>query len=365
MKRIWILGAGASIGHSKGEYPSINGFFSKGRELGITSTDEGTTKKGYGEVGDYIDEIFGKNILDKSQPINIEEVLTYLEIDIEKLKTLKLINMRQQLLELVKDVLDGLSKRIPKGESEYHYLVGLLNKKDTIITFNWDLLLDNIFGRETFSKDVRVWPVEGAQQYANMMEEFVFVEPYLDKPYSQYDSSRGYYLKLHGSIDWVYCPNEVCHAFAHVFPIVHYRKQHYCSKCHQRMEHLLIAPVANKGYKAYPFIRKIWNAAMQEVQASKEIIIWGYSLPPTDFYSFWLLRHTPNSLDKYILINPRCIRRLNGNNVTWSNKFLKPFFEILRNKVHGRLMEFYETFTDYRNGKSIRQEYGLGFPRDI
>ena len=122
MKRTWILGAGASIGHTGGEYPGIDGFFSKGKELGVTSADQKRTKKQYGEIRKYIQEIFGKDILDKSQSINIEEVLTYLEIDIEKSKTPKLASIRQQLLELIRDVLDTLSERISKEEGEYHYL---------------------------------------------------------------------------------------------------------------------------------------------------------------------------------------------------------------------------------------------------
>ena len=39
-------------------------------------------------------------------------------------------------------------------------------------------------------------------------------------PYQKWESEEGFYLKLHGSVDWVYCPNEYCRGFGKVFPVI-------------------------------------------------------------------------------------------------------------------------------------------------
>jgi hypothetical protein len=73
---------------------------------------------------------------------------------------------------------------------------------------------------------------------------------------------------------------------------------------------MIIPPVLKKEYRQYPLIRRIWNIASKEIESADEIIIWGYSLPPTDFLVFGLLRQARDkSLKRLILINPNIVRR--------------------------------------------------------
>ena len=41
------------------------------------------------------------------------------------------------------------------------------------------------------------------------------------------------------------------------------------------------------------------------MKEARELVIWGYSLPPTDFYSQWLFRQAPpHRLERVRIINP-------------------------------------------------------------
>ena len=116
-------------------------------------------------------------------------------------------------------------------------------------------------------------------------------------------SEKGFYLKLHGSIDWKYCANSNCGANNKVLIAECGR----CRRCFRRLNRLIIPPIINKQYKNYPFIEKIWTLASIQLDSAEEILIWGYRLPPTDFYSNWLLSKTSNNVIKVSIVNPACI----------------------------------------------------------
>ena len=89
-KTVFILGAGASNSHSNKEFPLINDIFKVAKQSLVTSliTDGKTLNPNYECVEIYIRENFNKSILDSRQKLNIEDILTNLEIDIEKIKAM-------------------------------------------------------------------------------------------------------------------------------------------------------------------------------------------------------------------------------------------------------------------------------------
>ena len=199
---------------------------------------------------------------------------------------------------------------------------------------------------KNFSKEYR------PQQYRNFLRDLsafsesttwrnIFAKP----PYEKWESEEGLYLKLHGSVDWVYCPNEYCRGFGKVFPVLEPTKKYYCSNCHEEMVTLLIPPVLNKQYRKYPLIRRLWNTAAQEMHSVAELIIWGYSLPATDFYNEWLLREARKSknIKKLILINPNNIRKGKQGNYI-SRTFVIRFYNLFRDIIPKELIELYEYF---------------------
>lgn len=349
-KRVYILGAGSSIGHSQNKFPDIRHFFQYAHSAEINLARD------YNELHDYVRRIFNKDIIEDL--IDIEAVFTHLELDIEKSISPELKILRRSLLGLIKKLLTDLENSLSNEESEFHLFYNILNKneKDTIITFNWDLLLDNIIGREdVLSNDSEkrtrwthynnfAWSLT-AYREQNAWEGGVYF------PYSEWvnkwpDSTvynKGLFLKLHGSIDWFQCLNERCKAFGWLYPLLDYQDIHYCSWCDEDVGNVLIPPIMNKSIRGLLPIRRIWNTAIKELYTANEIIIWGYSLPQTDFYSLWLLRQFNRKLLKRVLVIDPIAFEGNGKEKLFKARISEPFSGCLG----GSDIQYYRSFRNY------------------
>ena len=166
-KRLFILGAGASIAHTKGLFPSITDFFIKANELEIFSKE----KHEFRELADYIQEFFGQNIFKKGVKINIETIFTHLEIQLERSSGGNLIGIREQLLNLIRLVLIELASKVQDKDGEYKKFAKQLKETDTIITFNWDLLLDDILNRKDMLKNKNFSKEYRPLQYRNFLRD--------------------------------------------------------------------------------------------------------------------------------------------------------------------------------------------------
>jgi len=318
------------------------------------------------EIEKFVKSSWGRDIFAKKRSVNIEDLYTYIEIEIERKSAPELLNVRQQLLKLIQSVLINSEKKLKAPEGEYNRLVSRLNQNDTIITFNWDLLLDNILGREAIDKqsDKFVNAREQYPQYINFKynlsahSEWQAAHARIKEPYEIWTSDLGYYLKLHGSVDWFYCSNENCYSWQKVFPLLDSTIDVFCSECHEKLDILIIPPILNKGYRSYPLIRRIWNLASQEIRSASEIIIWGYSLPPTDFYSAWLLRQGREaSLEKLVIINPEVIY---PNSKKVNDKFVDKFRDLFSDKIPKGSPLLYENFSDYLDAMTVKMKYSIG-----
>jgi len=321
-------------------------FIIKGYELGLLSK-----KEKYFELIQFLDNAFNIKIASEKK-VNIEDILTYLEIEIERNPTPELLKYKEQLLSLISDILQLLAEKIIEGE--YIRFKTHLVSASTILTFNWDLLLDDVFDRINVIQFKFQNPVVDSKTvrphyFNSFMEITAYGEMTLargtpESPYNLWDGHKSYFLKLHGSIDWRYCINEGCRAFRKVYPVIDSLGNYFCSECHESMRTLIIPPVLNKNYMNYPTIRKIWNIAVKEIKLANEIIIWGYNLPATDFYSQWLLRKaSPKNLKKVIIINPKA----------WGEKtqapyktFRRRFLDIFKNYEEVDF-NFYKSFQEY------------------
>ena len=314
MNKIFVIGAGASKGHTNGDFPIINEFFKIANKIKILSDSGNKIKPKYEDLEKYVRENFNLDILKKN--INIEEVMTNLEIDIEKSDSYELIILRNKIINIIRSTLSKLSEKAFHEDSEYNLFYKMLNNNDTILTYNWDLLLDNVLGREIIVPDYsKMFELEKKdnQQYLEMWKKLTGIRDLswgkTDIPYVNYQS-EGYYLKLHGSIDWAYCPNRDCGLYSKVFAVNQLHKKHYCFECGSGVQYLIVPPVLNKDFRHIPFMKKVWNFARNEISRTDEIIIWGYSLPPTDFYSKWLFRQTKENLKAVSIINPACFEKV-------------------------------------------------------
>ena len=135
--------------------------------------------------------------------------------------------------------------------------------------------------------------------------------------------------------------------------------QLHCSECHEFVEQLIIPPLLDKQYNQYSFIKRLWNTAIQEVGHATEIIVWGYSIPPTDFYCEWLLRQINSYKCKSLtIINPELIIKADKK-VDWNILFIKKYLNIFENNISIENIKFYEFFDDYNAGYDIMKKYKL------
>lgn len=361
-KRIFILGAGSSIGNSNGRFPSVDQFFTCANKLKMWSREK------YGNLHNYGRSILGHNIFSLSGKTNIEDLFTFIEIEIEKNPSHELYKIRQQLLEIIQQVLIELCGTDTIETGEYEDFVSRIKSNDTIITFNWDISLDNHLQRKeilrTFVPNTKTNKVKiNSSQYYNFILDYsalgesTWKKIGITDPYCQWDISKGYYLKAHGSVDWYYCINESCKAYRKVFPVLEPTEKYNCAECHEQLDCLIIPPILNKGYRHYPLIRRIWNLAAQEICSCTELIIWGYSLPPTDFYCSWLIRQARQApIKNIIIINPEVISKRAKKKVvgkTFVNKFTSIFKGIDVN------VTLFENFSDYLSKLNIQEKYGI------
>jgi len=169
-KTVWMIGAGASIDNTKHInkknkhnfnslnkkskniiYPSIKGFFDIAKNEKIT-TNDGEINYDFYELNNYLINNYGVSLKNKNIELNIEDVMTMVEIDIQKFNRPKNYMVKNQLLKIIIKVFHKLNSYY-YGASKYDILVNnILQKQDTIITFNWDLLLDDLFGRQYIAR---------------------------------------------------------------------------------------------------------------------------------------------------------------------------------------------------------------------
>jgi len=337
-KIVFILGAGASISHSQGDFPSYNEFFSKARTLNlINDKNSGKVLKEYENLREYILKTMKTDILSEKSTVDIERLMTFMDIEIENADNRESYQIyKKRLLEIIIILFKELSNNLKAENGDYNNFVKNIKDNNTVITFNWDLLLDRIF--------------KNKKQYENL-NDLILSEMDLityNKPIdSKLLSNNGYYLKLHGSIDWQYCPNSSCDANNKIL----ISEGGICGRCFKPYNKLIIPPIINKQYKTYPFIEKLWTLASMQLEATQEIVIWGYSLPPTDFYSNWLLSKTNNKIKKVSIVNPDCILSSDKKDVRLNRKnFLKPFYDIYGEKK----IILYKNYQDYLSGRRIK-----------
>lgn len=198
-----------------------------------------------------------------------------------------------------------------------------------------DVLLDKIF--------------LGKNQYSNLTNliQKDTSPVILDEPInSDILSEKSYYLKLHGSVDWKYCLNRNCDAHNKIF----ISTNNLCGTCYKSLSTLIIPPIINKQFKVYPFIEKLWELGSKQLDVAQEIVIWGYRLPPTDFYSNWLLNKTSTNVKTVSIINPDCTlpgKRGNDRNI---KNFLQPFYDIYGEKK----IVLYKDYKNYLSKNRIK-----------
>lgn len=284
-KTVFLLGAGASAA-SDFSLPVMKGFF----------RDEEPT---LARATNFLKILYPKSSITE---LNVEDVLTHLDLategfgskwghyayygpDMERHTRSTIYTYLHERLAIPDD---GVC-------SKHQAIVQSMKPIDSIITLNYDLVCDNA-----------IW---GVHQKGKKQPDS---EGFLERSYDLLSEmlawggtwptlrprikNQGIYLKLHGSLNWVYCSNSLCVNHQQFFPIKHeYQSQGFnlrgpCARCGNPLETVIIPPVIGKSIQQFPKMGFVWNLAYRELIEADRIVVIGCSLPPSDYVLRWLLR---------------------------------------------------------------------------
>ncbi|MBM7855887.1 hypothetical protein JOC37_002309 [Desulfohalotomaculum tongense] len=310
MSTVYVLGAGASAGYHNsyiGETsPVSKNFFPKAVKVmswhninGRNFNDENVT---YNHLFNFIYRFWGIKqdcIGSSNVEIDMEEVLTLLHIEMEEnphCQALKKACREYMLLMAL-----TFDKILYGSPCPHHQkIANSLQPGDVVISFNYELLMDNAL------MATKSWyPGDGYGVKCNLLSSEVFTAD---------NSSAVHLLKLHGSLNWLYCTRcrqlftAVETAGENIRFICNHSSRVLCTHmgCRHPLIPIIIPPTMMKNYDSMPFTQKLWRLARTALANAHHIIIIGYSLPPTDFRTKWLFRkamHESTVPKKVTLVN--------------------------------------------------------------
>jgi len=321
MAVVYILGAGASYGdellplpdvHDEdivtAKVPLANGFFD-GELLRSSGFSGRAVELKHAEAIRYtrqvmsLEEQVGEG---RWNSLSLEQVLTHIDLEMEFLSPssrdwITRLSARNDLIDYVYRIL-GLCTMRRYGKYSRR-LVSNLQPDDSLITFNWDLLIDQEFNL-----------LKTLKHYDDFLAR---VNGTFEKDYRNINVGTGLYFKLHGSLNWFQCTNDNCPsakklllnndtqlcldlmAFGSSWGI--------CPQCGNKTKPLLVPPILGKPVKENWIIRSTWGLARRALQDAEKVVVVGFSFTPSDFFAEWLLRSTCGSIPgKTFIVNPCC-----------------------------------------------------------
>jgi hypothetical protein len=185
--------------------------------------------------------------------------------------------------------------------SEHIKLANTLSEGDVVMSFNYDLLMDNALrecGKLTDSGYI--------VHFQNVSDGTIWRR-------SEDGASAVTLLKLHGSLNWLHCDNcdatflnrseKISPEYAS-FP----KNCPSCNESNVYFQRVIVPPILAKDYSRQP-MKFLWGQANRHVARAQEIVIIGYSFPPTDFATETLLRDSlpwkTQRQTRFIVVNPK------------------------------------------------------------
>lgn len=155
-------------------------------------------------------------------------------------------------------------------------------RKNTVITFNYDLVVDNALSRVGSAPDYHL-------------------------PIGLYEAPAGRsvsLLKLHGSANWGICPSCDRRLFL-PDKISEVGDLPKCPGCGAHMQPLLVPPSWDKS-EFRTIMLPVWKKAIEEIQNATRICVVGYSMPESDAFFQYLITlglSANHQLEKLIVVD--------------------------------------------------------------
>lgn len=236
------------------------------------------------------------------------------------LKRPRIRELRRKLLTATTDLMIARQKQAErKGVLGYvDAFIKKLQPTDTIVTFNWDVLLE---------RRLRHTPVTFAYSAAAGARQRLLV------------------LKLHGSIDWFHGEelartDEAEGVERQLYRLHYYKLIDPSADWRGTATPFIVPPTFFKEVQGTTDLETIWARAFEALQIADEIHIFGYRLPREDMYARAVLRR---AIHQNVLFRRRA--GVDGPLVSVINPRREDTKE-MRKTLHGQLRARYEGFQD-------------------
>lgn len=186
------------------------------------------------------------------------------------------------------------------------------NPDRTIITTNYDILIEYAASQHMSNWRPSDPLPENFINYGIELRYGVGLNSSWDgldcNPYTP-DEKQCVCFKLHGSVNWLYCPecNEV--DWMGIRPLAAaeaFAEQWKCCKCRNKYQQLIVPPAIGKS-PVYPALRGVWSRALDRLEEAERIVFAGFSLRESDVdirNLLLLAQSNANSLKEVILVDP-------------------------------------------------------------
>lgn len=299
---VYVLGAGAS---KDAGLPLVNDFNDKEYLSNNINIENDLGQERYNNALHFLDLLEQHDI-----PNNIEEALTNLvcskflkvEVGTGYVQIGYPEHHKANLEWLIAKCVSIEKKDIPSFYFDFFKKVG--NEKSTIITFNYDIIPELCFEKLGIDYDLGFFGYD-----------------YQFKKEKKLSRDKPILLKLHGSIDWLYCEDCGINVYGEKdyfdyrsnrnLVLDYYEGKGKCPQCHRKNRYednknksftskeanflpskikpVIIPPLTNKNfnqqYRGKRDIRELWLTAKNELMYSDEIYFIGYSLPEIDIFA--------------------------------------------------------------------------------
>jgi len=247
-------------------------------------------------VRKFIENIFYKieNHIEKKPYVG--DILSFVDYLLKE-KTFSLKNYSYQDIELIrndlvyiiahyfKKSLDENIKNDATNENDKmiaYFINDILKSNDTIISTNYDLVIDNALAKIT-----NINYGVTTRRAINIINNSINQSYYDTDMTHIMNQSPKELLKINGSLNWLYCPRcDELDITANHKGVIYIDPQNKLkcdhSYCTANYEPLLVTPTNFKIYKNR-ILKEIWDKAKKKISEADEIIFVGYSLPKEDF----------------------------------------------------------------------------------
>lgn len=296
MSKVYFLGAGATKA------------VAKDAPLNDEILETALLESRYDDISEELEEIktFLKKVFhEKENNIpRLGDILSFIDFSLRE-KTISIknyyyedfIKIRNSFVRLIATVLKNNLENLDSSATVD--FVNKINDSDSIISTNYDIVIDNALlsrlNNTNYGAKIRenIYPVphaDGTTRAGRKIDMLLNQGPIK-------------LLKLHGSLNWLYCPKcDEIDITLNAKGAAEYLNKEYeilCLNqyCTSNYEPLIVTPTKFKIYENR-ILNKIWEISRECISKTDEIIFIGYSLPEADTEIRCLLLNGINMAEK-------------------------------------------------------------------